>query len=345
MAPARFAIGPATVGLSAAATLHGYDVFTVDGTGAVAGFSYAFDTDDLATAKLVVQAGNVPVGTNATGSLAAIAFGDDVLVAMPFGRPDPMGTSLIPLDMRLGSRGQPVTYNGAIGSVAALARNSTGAVVLATQPTLLKEVDLQEVTPLGDKLATAPQAQLTDGTSAMNDPTIMAVGAGFLVVWNSSNAVHAQLFDSQLVALTPAPVAFTQNGIEAPFAAYATMANRYLFAWHQKISMGSGDEIWVSLRDSGLNDLMTTRVAAQGIDPQIAAGASDFLVVWQDGKQASRLGATRVAMDGRVTPVSVPNTNGTAAAWDLVVHDGQPAVAWVEAGGTGPNLWLDPLCH
>jgi hypothetical protein len=51
-----------------------------------------------------------------------------------------------------------------------------------------------------------------------------------------------------------------------------------------------------------------------------------------------------LAMDGRITPVSVPNTNGTAAAWDLVVHNGQPAVAWVEAGGTGPNLWLDPLC-
>jgi hypothetical protein len=177
----------------------------------------------------------------------------------------------------------------------------------------------------------------------MNNPAIMAVGSGFLVVWNAS-AVHAQLFDDQLVAQTPIKKV-SSDGAEWARAAYAPAADRYLIAWHQKVSTGPGDEVWVSLRDGSMAELQAIKVASQGIFPANAAGDSDFLVVWQDGGSPSHLGATRIAMDGAATPVGIADTGGTAAGWDLVVHNGQPALAWVETGGTGPNLWLDPLCH
>jgi hypothetical protein len=324
-------------------------VFTVDGTGQVQGFSYAFDTNDLATARLAKQVGDVPVGTNATGSIGAFALGDDVLVAMPYGRPNATGTALIPLDAQLGSRGAPVRRDGVYGAGATLARNSNGALVFATQPTL-KEVDLQLVTSLGTDDASVAPVQVTDGTAEMDSPTILAVGANFLVVWNAivgPSALHAQIFDDRLVAQTLIKkVSFDQpTGTESPRAAYAAAADRYLFAWHQKVTTGSGDEVWLSLRDGSLTEIKAIRVASQGILPVIVAGDSDFLVVWQDGGSPSHLGAARIAMDGAVTPVGVPDTGGTAAGWDLVVHNGQPALAWVETNGTGPNLWLDPLCH
>jgi hypothetical protein len=184
----------------------------------------------------------------------------------------------------------------------------------------------------------------------MDTPTIVPVGANFLVVWNAlvgPSALHAQIFDDKLVPQTLIKkVSFDQStSTESARAAYAAAADRYLIAWHQKASMGSGDEVWISLRDGSLAEIKTARVASQGIFPAIAAGDTDFLVVWQDGGSPSHLGATRIAMDGTVTPVGVPDTGGTAAGWDVVVHNGQPAVAWVETGGTGPNLWLDPLCH
>lgn len=347
--PPRFSISAAATQLSATARLHGYDVFTVDGTGQVQGFSYAFDTDNLATAKLGAQASDVPVATNATGSLGAFPLGDDVLVAMPYGRPTSTGTALIPLDAQLGSRGAPAMHDGSYGAGSALARNSNGTLAFATQLSL-KAIDLRLVSALGTEVGPAQKVQVTDGTTDMTSPTVIAVGASFLVVWNaevSPSELHAQIFDDQLVPQTMIKkVSFDQTGgTQSPRAAYAPAAARYLFAWHQKVSIGSGDEVWISLRDSSLTEIQATRVASQGILPAIAAGDNDFLVVWQDGGGSSHLGATRVAMDGKVTPVGVADTGGTAAGWDLVVYNGQPALAWVEAGGTGPNLWLDPLCH
>jgi hypothetical protein len=347
--PPRFSINATATQLSATARLHGYDVFTVDGAGQVQGFSYAFDTDDLATARLAKQVSDVPVGTNATGSLGALAIGDDVLVAMPYGRPTTTGTALIPLSAQLGSRGSPAMHDGAYGAGAALAGNTNGTLAFATQP-MLKEVDLQVVSPLGVEASTVQQVPVTDGGADMNNPTIMAVGANFLVVWNASgspSAVHAQLFDEKLVAQTLIMKVSTDQGAGTEFgrAAYAAAADLYLVAWHQKTSTGGGDEVWISLRNSSLAEIKAAKIASQGVFPAIAAGDNDFLVVWQDGGSLSHLGAARIAMDGAVTPVGVPDTGGTAAGWDLVVHNGQPAVAWVEAGGTGPNLWLDPLCH
>ena len=348
--PPRFSISASVTQLSATARLHGYDVFTVDSTGEVQGFSYTFDTNDRATATLAKQVANVPVGTNATGSLGAFADGDDVIVAMPYGRPMPTGTALIPLDAQLDARGAPAIHDGLYGAGGALARNTTGVLAFATQPTV-EEIDLKLVSPLGGEATTVQQVKLTEGTTELENPTVIPVGANFLVVWNadvSPSELHAQLFDERLVAQTLIKkVSFDQGGgTEFPRAAYAAAADRYLFAWHQKISGGgSGDEVWISLRNGSFTEIAAAKVAAQGILPAIAAGDNDFLVVWQDGGSLSHLGAARVAMDGTVTPVGVPDTGGTAAGWDVVVHNGQPAVAWVEAGGTGPNLWLDPLCH
>jgi hypothetical protein len=337
--PPRFSINASTTQLSATARLQGYDVFTVDGAGAVQGFSYAFDTNDLATARLGKQASDVPVTTNATGTLGVFAVGDDVLVAAPYGRPT-VGTALIPLDAQLGLRGAPIMFDGVYGTGPALARNSNGTLAFAAQPTL-KAIDVQLVSVLG--VAGGPSVQVTDGGADMNNPAIMAVGSNFLVVWNTS-AVHAQLFDDQLVA-QPGIQKVSSDGAGWARAAYAPAAARYLIAWHQKVTTGPGDEVWVSLRDSSLSEIKAIKVAAQGVYPAIAAGDSDFLVVWQDSDIPTHLGATRIAMDGTVSPVGVADTGGTATAWDLVVHNGQPALAWVETGGTGPNLWLDPLCH
>lgn len=343
--PLRFAISAGATALSATSRLHGYDVFTVDGAGQLEGYSYTFDTDDLATAQLARDAGEVPLATNATGATGAISLGDDVLVAMPFGRPMAAGTSLIPLDAQLASRGTPAQYNGVYGAGGAIARNAGGELAFATQPTL-QEIDVAVVSPLG---ATASATQkIVEGGVDLTTPTITAVGGSFLVVWNaagSPSVVHAQRFDERLVAQTLIEkVSVDQtSGTEAPRAAYAAAADRYLFAWHQKVSGGGTDEVWVDLRDGNLAPVRAGKIAVQGVQPVIAAGSTDFLVVWQDASP-SHLGAARVAMDGTITPVTVTGTGGTAVAWDLVVHNGQPALAWVEAGGTGPNLALDPLC-
>src|SRR4051812_1115728 len=46
-APVRFSVGATTSHLGASATPHGYNVFTVDNTGEVRGFTYEFETGTL----------------------------------------------------------------------------------------------------------------------------------------------------------------------------------------------------------------------------------------------------------------------------------------------------------
>jgi hypothetical protein len=338
-AQARFVITPATKQLAAASTRHGYDVFTVDSSGKVQGFSYAFDE---ATDKLTKGTDDVSIASGATGPVSAYALDDDVLVAVPYANPGP-GTALIALDTRLGTRGAPVMYDGTTGGT--LARNSNGTLAFLTQPSL-KQIDVRLISPAGADLATR-SVQLIDGTTEMNDPTIIAAGTSFLVTWNadiSPSEVHAQLFDEQLVARTPVKNFRSDKvlGTIAPHAAYAAAADRYLFSWHQKDSL---DEVWVSLRDGSLDEIPNGRFkVSDGQYSAIAAGDKDFLVVWQDGgSNPYHLDASRVDMNGMPTAVGVAAT-GATAGWDLVVHAGQPALVRAEAGTAGPNLWLDPLC-
>ncbi|HEU4734324.1 MAG TPA: hypothetical protein VFT22_40810 [Kofleriaceae bacterium] len=341
----RFSIGDSSKGFAAIGTPRGYDVFAIDGSGQVQGYSYAFDTTNRATAQLVAEVSGKPVHPDASGPIGAVSVGDDVLVAAGYGQP-PAGTDLIPLASTLDPLSGGAQRPGAFGAAGSLARNGNGTLVFASQPSL-QTIDLRVVSALGADLAGPPPATASDGATDINNPSVLAVGAKLLVVWNailSPSVVHAQLFDEQLAPLTaPLPVSPTQSSnTEFPRAAYAPSADRTLVAWHQKA--GGGDEVWFSLRNSTLGEVRSDRLAAQGILPVIAAGDDDFLVVWQDKSFPSKLSAARVAMDGTVTHVSVSSTGGTAAGWDVVVRNGQPALVWAEAGGTGPNLWIDPLC-
>jgi len=129
------------------------------------------------------------------------------------------------------------------------------------------------------------------------------------------------------------------NDSEIPRVAYAAVSDSYVFTWIEKTSMG--DQIWISLRDGSLGETQHLMLG-YGYAPAIVAGDNDFLMVWEAGTQ---LDGARVTADGKVTLVSIMGSGGKLAAWNLVVHNGQPAVVWVETGGTGPNLRLDPLCN
>ena len=336
-APARFSVGATTSRLAAASTPGGYNVFTVDDTGEVRGFTY-----ELTTGTPVAQLDNVAITSNANGPLGSIALGDKLLLAVPYGRPVATGTQLVPLDAQLATRGQPTMQDGWFGSFNTLAATGSGTLAFLGQLGN-GEVDAKLVSPLGVDLgAPHPVIDQADGASL---PTILPTATGFVVVWAanapSPNEVHAELLDAQLAIQTPATtVSFpTQFDAEVPRIGYSTTSGTYMFAWVEKT--GQGDQIWVSLRDASLNESQHLKIGS-GYAPAIVAGDNDFLVVWEDGSQ---LDAARITMGGQVTPLSILGSGGKFAAWDLVVHNGQPAVVWAETGGTGANLWLDPLCN
>jgi hypothetical protein len=56
------------------------------------------------------------------------------------------------------------------------------------------------------------------------------------------------------------------------------------------------------------------------------------------------LSAAAIAPDGAVTPREVPSSGGEALGHAFVERNGQAVLVWSEAGGDGPDLWLDPMC-
>jgi len=307
-APAQFSVGATTSYLAAAATPHGYHVFTVDDAGDVRGFTYAFDT-----AGLVPQLADVALASDATGSIGAVSRGDEVVLAMPYGRPDPIGTQLIPLTAQLTSGGDPAKQADWFGSFSALAATPGGDLAFLGQLGN-GEVDAKLVSPVGIDLG-APRPVI-DAADGVTMPTILPTATGFVVAWSASaptpNEVRAEILDAQLAITTPptAVSTMTQFDPEVPRMGYLAAADTYLFAWAQKTG-GTSDQVWVSLRDGSLRETQNLMIGS-GFSPAIVAGDQDFLLVWEDGPQ---LGAARVTADGQVTPVSVLGSGGKFTAW------------------------------
>lgn len=341
-APARFAIPATTARLAAAPTAHGYQLFTIDNLGDVHGQAYEFTAG-----ALVARVTDAPVGADATGVLDATPVGDGALLVMPYGRPSATGTTVIPLDGKLEPRGAAQQLEGWFGGPGAIATSSTGAIAMLGTLTT-GEVDVKLVSPLGVELAA--QRPVVSKADAATQPTIVAGATGYVVTWSanaaSPNEVRAELLDAQLAVTDPAvPISAAATEAFLPRVAYAAGRDTYLFAWTEKAG-GSGDVIGLSLRDGKLGATRgAVRFAPKGANPRIVAGTDDFLVVWDDFVQPSRLDAARITADGVVTPMPITGTGAKAVTWDVVVRGGQPALIWVEGDAAGANVWLDPVCR
>ena len=347
-APVRFSITPTMGALSATATLGGYDVFAIDGS-LLRGYSFQFTSGGTALAAAKTD---VAVSDNAATALGAFALDDDVLVTAPYPLGDSGGTSLIPLDRELSARGTAVKRDGVFGAAGSLARSTGGSLAFLTQALGpdIGAVSAQLISPLGTDLAATPvPVEVVSADQRPNSPTITAARASFLVTWTSTsvspNQVFARILNEALQPTSPTTLVSVHPEFTpvAPRVAYAAAADRYLFAWYEKVN--SVDQLWASLRDGNLNQVgEPIMVAAQGIFPVIAAGDADFLIVWDDGNVPRHLGAARISKDGTRTLLGIASTGGSVGGWDLVVRHGQTALVWTEVGGTGPNLYIDPLC-
>jgi predicted small lipoprotein YifL len=347
----RFMSGTTTTRLAATSTQDGYLVLSLDGNGQITGSSFQFSATDPMH-PLTQATASVPIMSDAN-SVAAFAIGGSLFASVPFGKTSLTGTKFVSLDPQLMTVGTPTMSDGWYSGAAMLARGTASNFALLAQSLSTGEVDVGLFA--ADSTQLIPTQPVIQGSPLPANPTIISATqpggtARFLVSWNapgSPDAIHAQVLDDQLIPRTAVTKisADPTFGSQNPRAAYAPGADRYLFAWSEKVGSGM-DQVWLSLRDGNLAEVVPPiKIAAQGVLPVIAAGDDSFLVVWQDGGDPYRLGAARVAKDGTNMALGIPTTGGTTAGWDLVVHDGQPALVWVEANGTGPNLWLDPLCH
>jgi len=346
-------------GITAVGTRRGYDVFVVDEAGIVTGYAYRFGMDN----KLEPVPGTgialpVPAATGPVGALAVDPdAGDDVdvVIAVTYELPavatTATGAVVVPLNAQLQRVDAPemaTMTDGVEGGPGTLAGGDHGTVAFAGR---INDGTLG-IAPVSRRGIVAPGAGRILDTSghSITKPSLVRNAAGYLAAWSDNESapenVVASILDENLVARPPVIIFRNpDHGSFSPASAYLASSDRYLFAWMEK---STRDVIKLTMRDGQLRDAPgLINLDVDGDVPVIAAGDRDFLIVWRDlaAGQGKRIAAARVAPDGSFMLQDITNTGGDAIGFDVVLHNGQNALAWIEQAPSGSiALWVDALC-
>ncbi|HET9626983.1 MAG TPA: hypothetical protein VFP84_36740 [Kofleriaceae bacterium] len=343
---------PGTQFLSATATATGYAMFATDANHQVSGIPVSLSDADPSHTPIV--GATVPaVAQQALGQIGAFASGDDLELAVPYHEgpfdpsapPPAQGTRLVPLTAQLAPRGAASVLGGWFGERGAVAYNSHGVAV-----NVLEQADhtIAASTAASAGAAWSAPTELIPATAKADMPMIVAADDQFLVSWLSSDGnLFAQVFDADPVnGLKPTSLSatlisqITDKSVQAaPRVAYGH--GMFLFVWYTK---PSNDVAWYSLRSKSLQVIREDKVTlADANHPVVAAGDQDFLVAWSGG---DGVGAARIGFDGTATQVKIVNAGGVplTTSWNVVSHNGQPALIWAEQTQNNTIAWINPAC-
>jgi hypothetical protein len=341
-APARFAVAAAPATLAAITTISGYDVVEVDVDGNVTGWSYGFSDSTLGS-----LASGVALGTNATGPIGGIGTGPNALCASEYGRPGATGTATGELDDHLVPISSVTPRDGSFFGQSPIAASATSGDFALLVASGANDVTAHVVTSAGvDTGAANDVIPAADGASFTQ---LTSGGAGYVVTWTTSstspNAVRMAVLDDTLKIVAGPITTASPNDALSPQVAWAKNKNVYLLIWYEK-NATNGDDIYYEIRDANLA-LVGTQVHARGgsYGPTLVSDGDGFVVAWDNYVPSDHMEAVYVDAAGAMTGRTVANTGGKPTQWTMTERLGQPALVWLEAGGTGPNLYIDPACN
>jgi hypothetical protein len=341
-APTRFQVGAGSfTAIAPTATADGFALFAATGA-AVNGWAFVF-----ADGQLVPTVMGVPVATSETSAIGAAASGSTLLLSSMYGSPA-TGTALVPLDQNLAPLGT-IDENGTFAIANPVASGPAG-FAFATVDDMTGEIDAQLTSTTA--LPSGSPVSIVGSAESANQVTIIPTASGYAVAYissaNSPSVVRVELLDGSLgVAVAPADASNSPFGANSVSLAWAPITNLYLATWSDKSDMGN-DRAWATLLDASLHTVVPpVMLSASSYSPSVATDGSTFWVTWQsyvDNPAPNFLAAAQVAADGTVTPRAVTGSGGSPGMWAMIERDGQPVLVWTETGGTGGDLYLDPMC-
>jgi len=318
-------------------------VFGVDAAGALTGSTFEFDGSTLAR-----RAQSVSLDANATGPLgvAEVGTGSALLLAEQVGLPTATGTKLVPLDMQLAAMGPGTSRGDSFIGLGPVAQSSAGGVAyFAADAT--NTISAHAVTSLG--VDTGTVADVIPSAEASGFQTIASGGASYVATWTSAatTPIRARmaLLDDNFAPIVPAITTGSTGDVLMPYAVYAKNKSVYLLVWYEK-NADHGDDVYFEIRDANLGLIGVQKHARPSAFAAVAASDGDgFLVVWDNYVPADHLEGVYIDATGEMTSRSVFQTGGKPVKWAMTERFGQPAVVWIEDGGSGPNLYIDPVCN
>jgi len=340
--PPRFTTNAATAtAMVATATSTGFDVFTTDSTGNLAGFAYSFSGSEL-----VANASGTIIDTNANGSLGTAVNGDTVLLSSMVGLPTATGTTLYAFGNALKENGSPSARAGELAATNPIVADPTGSGFALFTMAATGDVVANHVAPDGSD-ADAPVAVVQPSVKASN-VTVTPVTGGYVVAYSSAQSsprqVALELVDNSFNTVV-APVSVDNAQYDEYSPVIAAVGNTYLVVWHAK-DVTDDDDVWFELRDSTLKALtVPTKIATFSNTAVAASDGTNFWVVWENYSPSTVLAGAQITPAGVTTPLTVTGSGGTPKKWAMVARGSQPVLVWSESGGSGPDLYLDPMCN
>ena len=343
-APARFQIGASNVtALDVVPTSTGFTLFTVDPENTLHGWTY-----DAIDGEVTPVAENVALDVDISQTFGAATIGDQIMVASIYGVPTALGTKVHSLDGELLPLGQPAIRAGEMAAEGPISRSGLddGGAFVDVDPAN-GDVRARAIDLLGHDAG--PVRTILPGTESPNAVAVARAAPGYAVVYSaampSPNVARLALFDDAL-GIVAGPVDLSISAFDAarPQVAWSPESGTYLVTWYEKTPTDD-DDVWMQLRGPNLEPLTLAQVISnQSHSPQVTSNGEGFWLTWIS-YGPERLQAAYVAPDGTVTPRAVIGSGGTPAKWSLVEREGQAVLVWTELGGSGPDLYLDPMCR
>ena len=342
--PTRFQVGASSVSALASATRpDGFDLFTVDSSGGLHAWAYMFQGTTLtATAQ------NAAIGSNANGILGATAAGTNVVVAAGIGTPA-TGTDVYAIDGAGNVVGLPVAHDGDLAVNSPIA-SSGGDLALATIPMGGTEVDARQVA--SDGADASALVAIVDAATKADTVSLVAGNGGYAAVWGQqSSGKHAIAFEllAPDLSVTAGPTIVDDLAYDAYSGAivWAPVSQRYLVTWHEK-DVTNDDDVWFAILDAtGATVVAPELIAAHSHDAVSTTDGTSFWMTWDvyaTMTMPSYLDGVVIAPDGTTTARPVTSSGGTPGHWTMLARDGQTVLVWTEVGGSGPDLYFDPMC-
>jgi hypothetical protein len=202
----------------------------------------------------------------------------------------------------------------------------------------------------GDAAGSVINVAIDECTEAQLDPAVASNGSGFLVAWEDFRAPNSNAGDVWIARISGAGVLQSTFGLTATGTltednpAVGSNGTNYLVTWT------------VHQTDTNVVHLEGTRVTAGGVvsdnprlaitgtspgsqfNSSIAFGGGNYLVVYNDTRNGSRIYGTRVSPGGTIRDatgfrISQPPASGRAEFTPDVASDGTTfLVAWVQTG-------------
>jgi hypothetical protein len=330
--------------MTAVATPDGYAMFVVDSLGDIHGRTFTFAGDQLQTSA------DVKLGEGALGSISGEFGGTDIMLASLYGTVagGATGTTLFPLGAALEPNGRFVDRDFEIGVTEPLARTNDPDGSFAFATLAAGQVDVMRVD--ADGTNAGAWATAVPGSESASSVTIHAAGGGYVVGYTaattSPSSTRVALVDAAFHTIAgPVSLNVTAYGPSNSHVAWAPVSDTYLVTWFEK-NVTDDDDVYMTVLGARLETIVpATIVDTHSYAPVVGSDGTGFWLSYKNyDLSPSALKAVHVSATGVVTPRAVGTSGGSPSKWAMVERYGQPVLVWAESGGSGPDLYFDPMC-